>query len=100
MAKRLQRFANDVVGRGLHLLDTRDVVAAHDDGEVGEAAAMDFAAVVSEQRDSEQATLAGLFERHDDIPRAAAGGDADGDVLGPRLRDELTEKDHLSTDVI
>src|ERR1700733_11894475 len=46
----LQQLADDVVDRGLHFLDTRDVVALHHDGKVCELAAFDLAAVVAQQR--------------------------------------------------
>ena len=89
-----------MVNRSLNFLDARNVVAAHDQREVGQSAAQDFAAVVAEQRDGEQVALARFFKRHDDVARAAAGGDSDGDVFGPRLRDELAQKDELGADVV
>src|SRR5579859_7857331 len=70
---RLQSFPHDVVNRGLHFLNARNVIALHDDGEIGEGAALDLAAVVAEQRNRQHTALARLFERHDDVARSAAG---------------------------
>src|SRR5271163_1855989 len=63
----LQGFADDVVDRGLHFLNARDVIARNHDGKIGQGPTLDFAAIVSEQRDGEQTTLARLFKGHDDV---------------------------------
>ena len=53
-------FAKDVVDGSLHFLDARNVIGADDEGIIGQAAADDFAAVVTEQCDGQQACACGL----------------------------------------
>ena len=49
---------------------------------IGQSAPQNLAAVVAEQRDGQQSALARFFERHDDVARSAAGGDADRNIFG------------------
>src|SRR5271156_3641793 len=99
MREHLQSFADDVIGGCLNFLDARDVVAAHDDGEIGEAATVDFSTVVPEKSDREQATLARLFQSHHDVARSSTGGDADCNIFRPRLSNELAQENNLGADI-
>src|SRR5579863_9158988 len=85
--QRLQRFANDVIDRRLHLLNAGNVVAVHDHGKVSQPLALDLAAVVAQQRHGQQIAVAGFFEGHDDVARSAAGGNAERNVFGTSLCD-------------
>ena len=81
-----------MVDRGLHFLDPRNVVGAHNHRKIAEIAPQDFAAVVAEKRDSQKPTFAGFSESEDDVARTAAGGNADGDIVWLGLRDELAKE--------
>src|SRR5262249_27067146 len=60
----------------------------------------DFATVITKERHRQQLALAGLFHRHDDVARAAAGRNSDSDVFRASLCDELAQKNDFHTYVI
>lgn len=81
-------------------LDARDVIAVHNHGKVGEALAHDLTTVIAKQRNRLKSTCAGFFKSQNYVARAAAGGNADGDIPGLSLSDQLAEEDCLSADVL
>src|SRR6202451_2239823 len=96
----LQPFANDVIDRSLHFLNTGYVVALHDDGEVCQLTALDLAAVVAQQSDRQHLPLASLFQRHDDVARSATGGNSDGNVLRATVGNELAKENDFGANII
>src|ERR1700689_2848362 len=100
LVQHLQRFADHVIDAGLYFLNAWDVIAIHHHGKVGEALAPDFTAVVAEQRDGQHVALARFFERHDDVARAAAGGNGDRYIFGASLRDQLAKKNCVGANVV
>src|ERR1700730_2480920 len=68
MAQHLQGFPNDVINRGLDLLNARDVVTSDNNWKVCQAAPLDLSPVVTQERDRQQVTLARFFECRNDVP--------------------------------
>src|SRR5215472_21965 len=96
----LQKFADRMVNRRLHLLNSRNVVGTDNERKVGQATTKDLASVITEQRDGEQILFSSFFERHHDIFRATTGGDSDGYVVRPRMGNQLALKNQFRTHVI
>src|SRR5579862_2881875 len=65
----LQGFANDVVDRGLNLLDARNRIRAYHNREIGQPPPDNLAAVVPGKRYGSEAALASLLQRHDNVAR-------------------------------
>ena len=61
---------------------------------------MNFAAIVAKQSHGQQFAFSGFFERHDEVPRSAAGGNCDRDIVRLSLRNHLPQKNHFRADVI
>src|SRR5277367_2627859 len=85
-AEHLQSFADDVVNRGLYFLNTRNVIATNDQRKISQSSPLDFTAIVAEQCHSQQLAFSCFFERHDEVPRPATGGNCDCDIVRLSLR--------------
>ena len=100
-AQHLQSLADDVIDRGLHFLNARNVIATARSAENPPARAAEFRRRRSPAaRRSAASRLRASSSAHDDVPRSAAGGNADRHVFGPRLRDQLPQKNHFGADVV
>src|ERR1700692_4455350 len=89
-----------MVNRGLHLLNTRNVIGAHDDREIRQRSPLNFTSVVTKQGHRQYVSLASLFQCREDISRAATGGNSYRHIPGAGLRNELPEENYLRTNII
>src|SRR6185437_11089479 len=96
----LQHFAYHVINGSLHLLDTGNVIRVDDNREISDASPQNLTTIVAKQRNREQIVFARFFKGHNDIARAAAGGDANSHVFRAQLCDQLTKKNHLCADIV
>ncbi len=72
----------------------------NDQRKISQSSPLNFAAIVTKQGYRQQFAFSRLFERHDEIPRPAAGGNCDRDIVRLSLRDHLPEKNDLRADII
>src|ERR1700741_3027296 len=93
--KRLQRFTNHVIHRGLNFLNPGNVIGMHDERKIRQPSPLDFAAIVAEQSHRQQVAFAGLFKRHQYISRAPARGNCDGHIVGLIVRMHRPLKNHV-----
>src|SRR6202789_172762 len=100
MDEPLQRFADHVINRGLHFLNARNVIAADNQRKIGEAAAQNFAAVVTQQRYGQHFAFPRFFERRDDVARTAASGNSNRYIVRLGLRNQLPKKNNFGADVV
>src|SRR5580704_7960092 len=100
MAIALQELPNDVIDGRLHFLNAWNIVGTDYHRKVRDVPAQNFAAVIAEQSNGQQIAFARFFQRQDDIPRSAAGGDRDGNIFGTRVSDQLAQKDIFRSHVV
>src|ERR1700680_2239695 len=89
-----------MVNRGLHLLNTRNVIGTHDDREIRQRSPLNLTPVVTKQGHRQYLSLASLFQCCEDISRATTGGNSHRHIPGACLRNELPEENYLRTNII
>ena len=89
-----------MVNRSLNLLNSRNVITAHDHRKINQTPAQNFSAIVAEQGDGQQVSFAGFFQGHNDVARASAGGYPDCYILWPSLGNQLPQEYDFGSDII
>ena len=82
------------------LLDAVNAVGAHDEAVVDVARTSHLTTVVAGEADRQDVALASLLEGRQQVPRPAARGQAERDVAGSGVGDQLTREHQLEADVV